>query len=452
MIASLVLYGLVTGGCVALAALAAERVAKLLRRSVRWVWAGALLTIVALMISIPLRRATDGAERGTAIDVTLPTSLSGEMLSSASRRIPPAAGNVLGWAWLVASGGLLLLLGGVHLRYRRLRAGWPLVELGGRLVRVAPSDGPAVMGFVRPEIVVPEWLLDRPSAERQMVVEHEAEHLRSGDPVLLTLAWLVAVAMPWNAAVWWMLSRLRLAVELDCDARVLGAGAPANDYANVLIDIASEHAGLRFAAPALLGSPTHLHRRLAAMYAETHRLRALRGAAAFAVALAAFVVACGTELPTSLDSLDVAAAERLARQSGTVGDSIVFTVDGVRVPAEKARMVPASRIARVETVRGRGKEPSTIAVWTTDARVDGRVVADREVEGTPTFVRRAPLSQNTPFQGLLLVDGKRADPSILATLNKMSIESVEVIRGVAARRMYPEPASEFGVIVITTKK
>src|SRR5262249_58279568 len=28
-------------------------------------------------------------------------------------------------------------------------------------------------------------------------------------------------ALPWNVALWWQRSRLRLAVEMDCDARVL---------------------------------------------------------------------------------------------------------------------------------------------------------------------------------------------------------------------------------------
>ncbi|UUZ52386.1 hypothetical protein LP419_22985 [Massilia sp. H-1] len=43
------------------------------------------------------------------------------------------------------------------------------------------------------------------------------------DPQLLGLALLVLVAMPWNLPMWWQLRRLRHAIEVDCDARVLAA-------------------------------------------------------------------------------------------------------------------------------------------------------------------------------------------------------------------------------------
>jgi beta-lactamase regulating signal transducer with metallopeptidase domain len=454
VIAALMLYGLVIATCLAIAALAAERVARVVGRPLRWVWVGALVALVALLAAIPLRRVAVVPATESVPEPAVRTSITADILFSASRRVPPVAGEVLGAAWLVASGGLALLLVGVHVRYRRLRARWPMIELGGHVVRVAPSDGPAVLGTVRPEIVVPRWLLDCRPAEQRMVVAHEAEHVSAGDPALLTVAWVVAIAMPWNLPVWWIVSRLRLAVELDCDARVLGAGTPAGDYANVLIDIAAEHAGLRLAAPAFLGFPTHLHRRLTAMYADSVRFRSLRAAAASAVAVAALVAACGTELPSSLDSLDAAAAERLARQSGAIGDSVVFTVDGVRVSPDEAKLVPASRIARVETVRGSGGQASTISVWTVDSMVVSRNVEPTGswlIDDRPVTIQRRT-SNSGPFKGLVILDGKRFDPATMGQIKASSIESVEVLRGAAARRFYPEPASEFGVIIITTKR
>ena len=36
--------------------------------------------------------------------------------------------------------------------------------------------------------------------------------------------------MPWNLALWWQLRRLRLAVEMDCDNRVVAALGDPNPY------------------------------------------------------------------------------------------------------------------------------------------------------------------------------------------------------------------------------
>jgi hypothetical protein len=275
--------------------------------------------------------------------------------------------------------------------------------------------------------------------------------------------------MPWNPAVWWILSRLRLAVELDCDARVLRAGTPAGPYGSLLIDIAALHAGVRTPAPALLEAPNHLHRRLLAMQQQSHRFASLRGAAAAGIAATALVVACRAELPTTaqVESMDAASALRLA-QTGTPQDSVVFKLDGVIVSVDSARRVPASRIRRVEVARGvnldGAKGPATIEMSTSDlVALSPATSAETKVAEAPRIVTRdpsaggvkivtRPASQRIKeFDGLVFVDGKRADASVLATLDRLSITSVEVIKGASARARYKDPAAEFGVILISTR-
>ena len=35
---------------------------------------------------------------------------------------------------------------------------------------------------------------------------------------------MAVVLMPWNLPLWWQWRRLRFAIEVDCDARVLASG------------------------------------------------------------------------------------------------------------------------------------------------------------------------------------------------------------------------------------
>src|SRR5207253_4045430 len=82
----------------------------------------------------------------------------------------------------------------------------------------------------------------------------------------------------------------RLAVEIDCDTRVLDAGGNRRGYVNALLDAA--------ARPGLAGVPAwcargrELERRLLAITAPRARLRSLRAMPLAAVASVAIVAAC----------------------------------------------------------------------------------------------------------------------------------------------------------------
>src|SRR5687768_4329571 len=57
--------------------------------------------------------------------------------------------------------------------------------------------------------------------DRRIIVAHETEHRQARDPLLAAVALIAVAAFPWNAALWWQLRRLRLAIEIDCDRRVV---------------------------------------------------------------------------------------------------------------------------------------------------------------------------------------------------------------------------------------
>jgi beta-lactamase regulating signal transducer with metallopeptidase domain len=183
-------------------------------------------------------------------------------------------------AWLAAS--ILLLVWGL---VNAGRVGWlvrrsqrdvanPDMVDGVRVV-VTPSLGPGTVGFFRSKVVIPRWVLAMPHAQRQYVLRHEDEHRRAHDAHLVLLASLALVVVPWNAALWWQLRRLSLAVELDCDNRVVAALGNANGYGEMLLNVAqSQSRGPRL-QPALLGRGM-LERRLTMLLAPAQLSRVMQ--------------------------------------------------------------------------------------------------------------------------------------------------------------------------------
>ena len=188
----------------------------------------------------------------------------------------------------------------------------------GRRYAWRRDSGPAVLGLLRAEIVVPRSLLERSAEEQRLILVHEREHLRARDHLLLAGAWLVAIAFPWHPAVWALLARLRLAIELDCDARVLRAGESPKSYGALLIDVAAHHGGIRIGALALADGPSHLERRILAMNAPRKRHALAYGAPLCGLGALLVLAACEAKVPTSAEiaQMDVATAEKSAAEAG----------------------------------------------------------------------------------------------------------------------------------------
>jgi beta-lactamase regulating signal transducer with metallopeptidase domain len=290
-------------------------------------------------------------------------------------------------AWLVASLGIAGLFVAVARRFARLRASWPVRRLGDVDVRVAPEIGPVALGILRPEIVVPRWLLDRCAEEQELAVAHEREHLRARDPLLIATGWAVVIAAPWNVGVWYMMSRFRLAIEVDCDARILRRGASAHAYGTLLIEVAPSAAPLTLGALTLAGR-SHLHERIVMLRPGFSRFRRVRAALAVPCATVGLLVACQATVPASRpvarpstatfsrpDTTPTVPAPRASirdtidtRRKPTAPPPTIF-IDGVRSSWEQMRALDRARIANVEVLKG----AAAIRAYGEDAR-DGIIL------------------------------------------------------------------------------
>jgi hypothetical protein len=105
--------------------------------------------------------------------------------------------------------------------------------------------------------------------------------------------------MPWNLMLWWQLRRLRLAIEIDCDARVLSLGYPVARYSETLIAV-GERQSASYALMASYGSKSFLEQRIHNMLRKK-----TRHARVWALALAClgvgFAVCAAEVAPPKLD-------------------------------------------------------------------------------------------------------------------------------------------------------
>jgi beta-lactamase regulating signal transducer with metallopeptidase domain len=504
VIGAWLVYAFLVGGLLAIAAGLAEAALRARGISTRWVWLIAMITTIGLAGIAPSRESARVAAEPlvmSTVETTASLATPGGRSTGLLARMKEIVGGVrAGWEGALTSAsafvgsprgqaiGRILLIGWVlssallviayvvtTMRTSRQCRTWPVAEVEGVSVRISPRLGPLVMGIVRPEIVVPRWLLGADARERRLVLAHEQEHLRRADPVLLAMGWFFAALLPWHPAAWWMLSRLRLAIEADCDARVLRAGVDRATYGAMLIDIAERRTGGLVGAPALLGGYSQLERRLHMMTQRSTRFSGVRslllGAASGAIALAA----CDADVPTAAEiaDMDVTAAEEQLHRIAGPTPQMQYFVDGAQVSAERARALAPDQIASIRVIGSSrvNEEPgiSQVVVATKEGAESAGYpgAAERAQRILVRAQEEAGLQPGEEARGQLVLirggsDGdepvvlvqegdqiRRIDLRRVRAMSPDRIESIDVIKDpVAARAVFDAPEAENGVIRI----
>jgi hypothetical protein len=190
---------------------------------------------------------------------------------------------------LVASGLLLFM------RKRR----WQRDTLDGTPVYITEDVGPAVVGLLRPRIALPRWVRQALPAQQAAVLAHEQAHLEARDPQLLTFALALLVFMPWNLPLWWQLRRLRYAIEIDCDARVLDAGVDPAHYGETLIAVGERQSAYVGAVAAMSESKSFLEERIEHMIRKPAKWRRLGAATLASISVALTALAAQVSPPNA---------------------------------------------------------------------------------------------------------------------------------------------------------
>jgi len=451
MIPSIMVYGAVLGILLAGAAHFMDLALRTLGRPARWIWVGAMAgTAVAPLASVLLPRNHGTA---TAAGEVIPLDTLYELWHGVAPGGPGGAslldvldGPIL-LAWISASTLVILLSVGTALRLRGQARVWPRGNVGGEEVLISDGLGPAVLGILSPRIVLPPWALSLGQDELEMVVLHEAEHRRARDPALLACGIVTVALAPWNPALWWSLGRLRLAVEGDCDCRVLARGVPRKRYGHLLLGVAAGAPGLFPLAPALVeGGPTLLERRLRMMRNRVGKKSAVGAAGAVAVGGLFLALACETPTPPQAGVETVEEpSPGLATSPGLDGEAAwSFREGGDSEGASSPKAVLLKRVTEDGNASPEG----------------GRAEFRSEDQGTPSVLIRmdeAPAGAREVMEAdpLILIDGVIVQngngKGVLDDLDPDRIERIEVVKGKAAEALYGEAAAN-GVIQVYLKK
>jgi bla regulator protein BlaR1 len=409
MSAQWMVYAVAVGAVMTLAALAAEQGTRLVRRAGRWTWAAALVLTVALPLLAPTLAGQSPPPASGAPALAPTLVLSGLPATPVIRPSSwlPAGGapgsmdridhidRVAQLAWILSSVLALAALAGAHVALHRRRRTWRPGSVAGAPVLVSADAGPAVVGVLRPQVVVPAWLLAAHPARQAIVMAHEAAHIAAGDQRLLAAMTLLLVAMPWNLPLWYQVHRLRLAIEVDCDARVLAQGCRLADYGAALIDAGSQGArtgAARFSLMTPAVAAGFLERRLRLMTRRPARWHRIVSTILLLLAIDIGVVAARIDPPRDAVTPQVAVVPLASRQALAgyyqLDDHRVATVavsaDGLEV---KTNIEPVWRLRPESTDRyflpatgmrvrfDRAAGTLTVSYFDTDAAPAARVDA-----------------------------------------------------------------------------
>jgi bla regulator protein blaR1 len=291
------MYAVLVALVLSAAALAAERAAKVRGAATRWVWiatlAGSLVlpTVIATAsIRLPETLKSGTASTSTAIVLRNTTSIPMppmllELEDTQPHETSAHIDTLIRDSWMLASALMLLTLTlGSVLLHRRKRV-WHELHVCSTSVLVAPDAGPAVVGFMRSRIVVPAWLLQASEEQQRCTIAHECSHMKARDPQLVALALMLLTLMPWNPLLWWQFRRLRHAIEVDCDARVLLGGHDLGAYCETLIHVGQRQSSRMGVVPAMSDSATFLEQRIRHMLRKPKKWARASAAALVCVSL-----------------------------------------------------------------------------------------------------------------------------------------------------------------------
>jgi TonB family protein len=205
----------------------------------------ALPVITAIQLYDPLSAGKPGA---AAITLTIRAVWNGAMSPAALGVSQPLVLRL----WLLGVAFLSLRLAWLGARIRSLRhAGKPASDailsratalarrMGmSRTLRILVSaipDGPSVIGWFRPAILLPAaTLLNLTPDQLEAILAHELAHLRRYDDVVNILQSVIETVLFYHPAVWWVSGRIRHERELCCDDLAVRTSGDALCYARAL--------------------------------------------------------------------------------------------------------------------------------------------------------------------------------------------------------------------------
>ena len=262
-------------------------------------WLSVPATLLALLVPAPVRRVEVDAFSTFAADTSAPLPTVPGALSEPAFTL--SGSELLAAVWLV---GVVLTASFLVLSQWRFRRSLGRLERrpDGSFRSESSDTGPALVGALRPRIVVPADFDRRYTAAQQfLIMKHERCHLKRGDAQFTLLACLLRSLFWFNPLVHLAWSRFRTDQELACDAAVLRAHPESRrEYAEAMVSTHFKAPQLPVGCTWQTGNP--LKRRITMLYTQPPgKLQILAGTMlALSASTAAAVGAWSSQEPQRL--------------------------------------------------------------------------------------------------------------------------------------------------------
>lgn len=279
-----------------------------------------------------------------------------------------------------------------------------------RLVITSLAEGPSVVGWIRPVILLPAATLMGLTPEQlEAVLAHEFAHIRRYDYLVNILQMVVETLLFYHPAVWWTSSRVRHERELCCDDLAVSLCGDPVCYARALTKLER----LRSLAPKLAMGSTDgplLYRIQRLTGAATRKFAPSRLPAVLAVTVA-LVCALGmtwtrahAQEGTRKQAADTpapAVAQTIADGTGVkvaVGGATVLTREPMSYPAFAIDDEIQGTVVVQVTVDGSGKVSSAQVVSGPDELRNGVIASVQKWNFTPNSAQSGPILVTVGFQ------------------------------------------------------
>jgi uncharacterized protein (TIGR03435 family) len=199
-----------------------------------------------------------------------------------------------------------------------------------RLLVSSVAAGPAVVGWLRPAVLLPPAAaMGLTPQQLEAVLAHELAHVRRHDYLVNLLQVVVETLFFYHPIVWWISKQIRTERELCCDDIAVRASGDPVGYARALTTLARRQLDPSGLAAAATGGPLmqRVQRLVGGTPAENGLSRA-PGAVALALAAACVVLNMDwvqgfAEMQTAEDArFEVASVKRDARNDGLISDRL----------------------------------------------------------------------------------------------------------------------------------
>jgi beta-lactamase regulating signal transducer with metallopeptidase domain len=276
---------------------------------------------------------------------------------------------------------------------------------GGRRVQVCSSSAvtvPTAIGFFRPVILMPNWVLQELSAdELKVVLLHEFAHLRRFDDWTNLAQKLVRTVFFFHPAVWWIERRLSLEREMACDEEVLAETENPQAYAECLVSLAEKsfvRRGLAL-AQAVVGHARETSLRLARILDgnRPQSSRVFRPAVGLVAVLGACCLIALPDAPTLIAFENAGSAPVINNNN-----NVAFAADAAPQLPQTAVIPAAVRTAEVRLRAAVRQNSVAEGIYRPAKFSEARSTGQKQIEARPVMVRASAQETATPQVQLVM--------------------------------------------------